>query len=299
MRRFVPAAALLAGLALSTCDDDEGPAAPDEEPSVWPGYRVIDVLGETGEQPGQLRTPLGLDVDGEGRLWVADTGNRRVQVFEPGGEVRVLAEGWVRPVDVAASDGRVWVADLGADALRCLTADGSPCAREPVRMPAPAGLGARERGGPLAAQLYGHRVVSLHGAPQLSVGGEGSRTGQLYHPTDVAALPGGGFLVADAYNHRLARYDARGRAEDAWPGPPEAPFRVPTGVDVEEGVVHVADAGARKVIALSTRGEVLAEWRLDNDREPRIRSPVRVAAHEDRVYVADPANDRVIVLARE
>lgn len=278
------------------CDDDD----PANQSSPWPGYAIDSTIGRSGEGRGELLTPMGVAVADDGRVWVADTGNRRVQVFESDGRVtRVIDEGWQRPVDVAITpDGSAWIADLGADVVRCLRPDGSPCNPETHQVTSPAGVGSRKRHGPLAVQLEKHRVASVIGSPQVSVGGHGGGSGQLTHPTDVAALEDGGFLVADAYNHRIQRYDARGRAAGAWTGPIDRPFRIPTGVAVLDGTVHVADSGGRRVVALGQDGRVLAQWGLTDDRNPEIHSPVRVAARAGRVYVADAANDRIVVLRR-
>ena len=300
-RTLLALAAPLVTVALTLpalgCDDEDDPS---NETSPWPGYELLSVIGESGEGRGQLRTPMGVAVDESGRIWVADTGNRRVQVFESDGRVaRVIDQVWSRPLDVAIMpDGTVWVADLGADVVRCLTPEGEPCDADSFEVSSPAGVGARERQGPLAVELHGHRVESVTGSPSLSVGGHGGGSGQLSHPTDVAVLEDGGFLVADAYNHRVQRYDARGRAAGAWTGPIERPFQIPTGIAVLEGVTHVADSGGRRVVALGPDGRVLAQWGLTDDHRTDIHSPVRVAARRDRVYVADAANDRVVVLRR-
>ena len=46
--------------------------------------------GEPGSAPGQLNTPHSIAVDAEGRVYVADRGNRRIQVFD--GEGKVLRQ---------------------------------------------------------------------------------------------------------------------------------------------------------------------------------------------------------------
>jgi hypothetical protein len=43
--------------------------------------------GEPGGEPGQLNTPHSIAADAEGRLYVADRGNRRIQVFDGDGKV--------------------------------------------------------------------------------------------------------------------------------------------------------------------------------------------------------------------
>jgi streptogramin lyase len=42
--------------------------------------------GEPGDQPGQFNTPHSIAVDAEGRVYVADRGNRRIQVFDSDGK---------------------------------------------------------------------------------------------------------------------------------------------------------------------------------------------------------------------
>ncbi len=49
---------------------------------VIAGPAPIDVWGETGEEPGKLFQPSGIAVSKEGTVFVADTGNDRIQVFE-------------------------------------------------------------------------------------------------------------------------------------------------------------------------------------------------------------------------
>ena len=42
--------------------------------------------GEPGDKPGQFNTPHSIAVDAEGRVYVADRGNRRIQVFDGNGK---------------------------------------------------------------------------------------------------------------------------------------------------------------------------------------------------------------------
>ena len=42
--------------------------------------------GEPGDQPGQFNTPHSIAVDAEGHVYVADRGNRRIQVFDGEGK---------------------------------------------------------------------------------------------------------------------------------------------------------------------------------------------------------------------
>jgi DNA-binding beta-propeller fold protein YncE len=45
--------------------------------------RLMDLLGGIGREPGEVAFPTDLSIDRKGRLCVADSGNRRVQVLSP------------------------------------------------------------------------------------------------------------------------------------------------------------------------------------------------------------------------
>lgn len=78
-----------------------------------PVYR--NAFGRNGCGPGQLANPAGLTVDRNGLVWVADSGNDRVQAFTRDGlPVRMLAGRLRDPQAVAVDNtGNVFVADTG------------------------------------------------------------------------------------------------------------------------------------------------------------------------------------------
>jgi DNA-binding beta-propeller fold protein YncE len=102
---------------------------------VWifkPTGELAARLGELGDAPARFRSPAGVAVGGGGRVYVADAGNRRVQVFDSVGN---WVASWTGPegdrlveplgIDVGP-DGRVWVADAGAATVRLFTREGVP-----------------------------------------------------------------------------------------------------------------------------------------------------------------------------
>jgi sugar lactone lactonase YvrE len=89
------------------------------------------VVGSKGDKDGQLFEPVGVGVDGAGRLLVCDNGNGRLQTFERDG--RFLSTfpvpGWTREVfsepGVAVDDsGTLWVTVPRQHEVRAYTPDG-------------------------------------------------------------------------------------------------------------------------------------------------------------------------------
>jgi len=69
--------------------------------------------GSEGEGPGEFRIPHGIQVDGQGRVHVADRENHRIQIFTPDGEFISQLTGFNRPNNLLlAPDGRIYVSEL-------------------------------------------------------------------------------------------------------------------------------------------------------------------------------------------
>ena len=99
--------------------------------------KPIRKIGTTGHKhelttPGDFAKPSGVAVDKDGNLYVADTLNNRIEIFDPDGNF-ISAFGkngdgpgyFARPKGVAIdSDGHVWVADGVQDRVQVFTKEG-------------------------------------------------------------------------------------------------------------------------------------------------------------------------------
>ena len=81
------------------------------------GQFVRIIAGVKGSRPGELDLPHAVAIDSSGRLLVADSGNKRVCVFDQDGK---LVETWPTPGQgglAIVSDGTVYVSDVNAGAV--------------------------------------------------------------------------------------------------------------------------------------------------------------------------------------
>ena len=74
--------------------------------------KFVSQFGSRGNGPGQLSGVHGIAVDKDGKIYVADRTNRRVQIFDQTGKVLDIWPGLRQANDVVlSSDGTVWVVD--------------------------------------------------------------------------------------------------------------------------------------------------------------------------------------------
>jgi len=223
--------------------------------------RRADVLGTTGAVA--LRTPLGLDVGPDGRIYVADVGIRKVVAFDPDGKVRAVygREGELEnPTDTAVSpDGRsLYVADSKA-----------------------------------------HRIAifDIGTARRLrTIGRRGSGEGEFNFPTSVAFDSAGNLLVVDQINARVQVLTEEGRYLDQFGGlgMGYANFVRPKDVAVDEaGFVYITDAAFGNVQIFDADLRLLTYVGSSGENPGQFKIASGVAVRGDRFAIADQLGRRV------
>jgi sugar lactone lactonase YvrE len=222
--------------------------------------RFEKVVGETAGL-GWVNDPIGIAVSpaDDGRVYVVDRGNARVQVFSPTGQSlgawssrgNGRHQFW-QPSDIAVSpDGRfVYVVDQGhkrvqrfEPALDCFLPGGRDCFsanRVQIfgyggQLKDPTGLAVDREGRVYVADTVLHKVVvyDADGTKVDSFGEPGSGRGELLHPTDVAIHPDGNIWVADSENDRISQFTRDGKFLREWSGGGKDRLYRPTGLDID------------------------------------------------------------------
>lgn len=178
---------------------------------------AFDFSGGPGAAEGRLSAAQGLATDRLGRVYVADTGNDRVQVLDPSGAFdHVLGVGVLsRPRGVAVGfDGTVYVSDAGHS--RVLAFD------------------------PISRAVSG------------TIGAPGMLDGQFVDPAGIAVDDLGRVVVSDSATGRVQRFRPDDVFLDAFGGPGQ--LAAPAGIAANAIGVVVADAGNDRVLA--TRDEL-------------------------------------------
>lgn len=254
-----------------------------------------DGAGPLEAGDGQFKTPWGVAVDGQGRVYVADTWNHRIQVFD--GEGNFLGK-WGEGVLV----------DTGEDA--------AARAAHPFGFYGPRAVAVDDQGNVYVADTGNERILAYRVRPdesgRLAVeylyqwGTAGTAPGQFLEPVGLAVDASGRLYVADAWNMRLQVF-APGLDGKIAPQP-AATWEVPgwelsTGDNNKPylavapgGQVYFTVPGRNYVAATDGAGKVLLVWSgVDAGRVP-MSIPVGIAIDElGRVYVSDSGNGRILV----
>ena len=182
------------------------------------------VIGTAGNGPGQFAEPRGVAVDASGNLYVADTKNSRIEVFDPSGNfvrafgVKGSGDGQLNePCGVAIGPGgEVFVADTWNHRVARFGPGGEW--RGIWLDPEHGFFGPRgvvfSAGSVFVTDTGNKRVVRFdasNGSVLARWGGAGSGPGQFVEPVGLAADPSGRIYVADTGNHRIQVFDAEGK----------------------------------------------------------------------------------------
>lgn len=176
------------------------------------------------------------------------------------------------PRDVAYLDGKLYVADTGNNRIQVLDAtDGHLLSVWTTFYKSIMGVsaGVDAAGAPVVLGTEGYLdidVVRVHdpatGTLVRTVGlGRGSGPGQLDEPRDAATGADGSIYVADFRNHRIAVFAADGTWLRSFGslGAAHGQFNGPYGVDLDDaGVVYVTDANNHRIERMTPTGGYLS-----------------------------------------
>ena len=184
----------------------------------------VRCFGGNGSGRGQLRTGSGgyaassasggIAVSGDA-VYVADTGNNRVQRFSlDGRDATVLGKGRLdTPQGLAVKGSRLLVADDGHHRVAEFTTSGRYVRdSKGVDMRFPYDVAFDADGGAYVADNSYHRVIQLDAKlrRKRAWGSQGGGHGRFVYPRAVAVLGNGDLVVADAGNDRVQQFTATG-----------------------------------------------------------------------------------------
>jgi tetratricopeptide (TPR) repeat protein len=149
----------------------------------FPDGKFITKIGKPGRLQGEINTPLDLDVRADGLLAVADSGNKRVQIFDGTGT-------FLREIHYKEET-----------------------AKKELRSLAPRGVLWLPSGELVVSYPTFHQIVcwDLQGQIIWRYGSMGSGKGQMNEPAHIALGRGGNLMVSDGKNNRIVEVSPTGQ----------------------------------------------------------------------------------------
>lgn len=259
-----------------------------------------------GVNSSPLNKPMGVSVAPNGDIYVADSGNAQIQVFNSAGK-------WARrfgrygqdkgqfdfPIDVLFRNGKVYVADLKNSRIQVFSPEGQwlgvipDRARDPDLKVGPLSL-ATDAKGYLYVTTVNHEVMIFDDKDRFvrkfGHGGEGD--GELGYPNGIAVAEDGTIWVADSNNGRIQMFTNDGRFLGKFNGG----LSTPRGIAVRGDRVYVVDVFQHRVAVFDRKGTPLYEFGQRGVNEGTFNFPNDIFIDKNGViYVTDRENNRISV----
>jgi DNA-binding beta-propeller fold protein YncE len=266
----------------------------------YSGSSVTAFEGGHGNGKCQFENPQGIAVDNAGNIFVADTGNGRIQKFSPNGTF-VASIATTDPNGIAIDRaGNIYVTEAGAKhRVQKLGPDGTFVAEWPPGLYGPRRIAIGPDDSIYVVDQGNTRIVkfSLGGQVLATFGSDGSGEGQFKDHTSVTVDPRTNKVyVADPLNKRIQVFDSAGRFLTTWP---VQEWGQPFGfedlaIDPKTDRLYASSAHQDSVLIFDLNGSRIGT--LKPKPPDKLEGPSALALSNRKLYVLNMAGNRVSVI---
>jgi len=222
---------------------------------------VKKTLVREGKLQGQVRSPRGLAVDKKGLIYVADTGNDRVQIFNPDGTFNNQfgesgsGDGQFRqPSSVAVNaKGNIYVADTKNKKVKAFSPDG---------------------------------MFLFAAGPEMG-------NVMLANPVAVRCDEGKNVYILDSVLKKVIVMDAMGKFQRIWDDSGRLQEPVSLAYD-GKGFFYILDKGSLNVKIFDEAGNFTSSFFAKGKGERELWTPQHLAFRNDKIYISDMENSRLM-----
>jgi DNA-binding beta-propeller fold protein YncE len=244
------------------------PARPNTPPAPFGslGEGVASMFeGGKGTEDGEFDSPTGIAVDGNGNVFVADTGNGRIEKFSSTG---------------------AFLSTIGT------TGSGRG------QFAQPNGIAIDRAGNIYVAEAGNHRVQKLAPDGTFIAEWKGPELG-FYGPRRIAICQDDSIYVVDQGHNRIVKFGPDGEVLASWgsKGGGAGEFNDPTSVVVDPATnkVYVADPCNKRIQVFDSNGKFLAKWSVPQWGQPVGFEDLSIDSRTGRLYASSTHVDAVLI----
>jgi DNA-binding beta-propeller fold protein YncE len=263
--------------------------------------------GGHGQGRGQFDSPRGISTDSAGNIFVADTGNGRIEKFSPSGAflstigTKGSGHGQLSEPNGIAIDrgGNIYVADAGNHRVEKLAPDGTFISEWVPGFYGPRRIAIGPDDSIYVVDQGRTRIVKLNPDGQVlaSWGSGGTGDGQFAdHTSVVVDSTNNRLYVADPINSRIQVFDSNGRFLTKWS---VSEWGRPGGfedlaIDSDPGRLYASSANMSTILVFDLQGNRLGT--LTPTPPDKLDGPSAVALAKDKLFVLNAGSARVSLI---
>ena len=281
----------------------------------FPTKKIKLLFSITGSKTNPLSLPSDVSVDPGGNIYIVDSGNHRIAVFDNDGERISTVSKYGKklnelsnPVGIDVDENNIYVADKDNHRIQIFNKDGAIkkniILKQKGKFIRPVDVVFNKN-----LNLFyitgnnNHKVMAYDYSGELlhQWGGEGTNRGEFRYPATLSLFKDNLYVV-DVLNSRVQIFNAKGELQSIageWGVLPGQLFR-PKGVALDnKGNIYVSDSylGVIQVFSSDTR----LRYVLSKNGSPyRLTSPAGITVDkQNRLYVCEMLKNRVSVFQLE
>lgn len=256
-----------------------------------------------------LKNPKDVEIGPEGKIYVADSGNHRIQIYNAQGKWLKSIGGnkgnangeFNDPQGIAISaEGDIFVADTWNHRIQKFTPDGQWVVSfgESLQMWGPRDIEIGPNGNVFVSDTGRTmiRVFSKDGKHIREWGFKGTKSGQLSEPVGLAFDNQGLLVIADCGNRRIQYFSDDGDfikefSVDAWENFYSEPY-----IDIDsQNRIYLSDSDQDTILIYSGSGRLLTNLGISNEGIAYFKKPKGLAVDDEQdIYISDSENNRVV-----
>jgi streptogramin lyase len=287
------------------------------------------IIGSLGNGNGEFNYPSDISVDSNGKLYVADLSNHRIQVFKPDGthdfnigkndNTSGTGDGeFYQPTGIAVdSNGKIYVADKSNNRIQVFNSDGThdfnigkndnTSGTGDGEFNQPYGVAVDSNGKIYVTDKGNNRVqvFDTDGTHDFNIGKNdntsGTGDGEFDGPFGIEVDNNGKIYVVEYNNNRVQVFNADGTyfSQFGSGGLDEEEFNNPRGISIGiNGKIYVADATNSRIQIFNADGTYLSQFGSSGTGNGKFNQPGGVAVDgSGKIYVADNLNNNIQIFS--